>query len=84
MSLVLNLALDRINTTQTSAHHQTVRPSISFALIQELIHRDGLRVSLSGRDDVALEPILTFLLKHITDPRFGEMASQVAGVVIGA
>lgn len=65
------------------ADQQTVRPSISFALIQELIHRDGLRVALSGRDDVALEPILTFLLKHITDPRFGEMASQVAGVVIG-
>ena len=66
-----------------NADEQTVRPSISFALIQELIHRDGLRVALSGRDDVALEPILTFLSKHITDPRFGEMAASVGGVVIG-
>ena len=84
MSLVLNLAFDLDQYNTDKANYQTVRPSISFALIQELIHRDGLRVSLSGRDDVALEPILTFLLKHITDPRFGEMASQVAGVVIGA
>lgn len=68
---------------QSLTFKQNVRPSITFALIQELIHRDGLRVALSGRDDVTLEPVLTFLLKHIADPRFGEMASQVAGVVIG-
>ena len=59
-----------------------IRPSTTFALIQELVQRDGLRIALSGRDDVTLEPILSFIVRHITDPRFGEMASQVAGVVI--
>jgi U3 small nucleolar RNA-associated protein 15 len=52
-------------------------------LIQELVHRDALRVALSGRDEVTLEPILAFLSRHVTDPRFGEMAAEVAGVVIG-
>ena len=58
-------------------------PVTTFSLIQELIHRDGLRSALSSRDDVLLEPILRMLLKHVTDPRFGEMVCDVAGVVIG-
>jgi len=47
-----------------------------------VIHRDGLRSALSGRDDVLLEPVLRLLLKHVTDPRFGEMVCDVAGLVI--
>jgi U3 small nucleolar RNA-associated protein 15 len=62
---------------------QQVPPSTTFALIQELIHRDGLRNALSGRDDVLLEPILRLLLKHVTDHRFGEMVCDVAGMIIG-
>ncbi len=52
-------------------------------MIQELLHRDGLRTALSGRDDVLLEPILRLLLKHVTDTRFGDMVCDVAGIVIG-
>lgn len=62
---------------------QDVRPAVTFALIQELIQQDALRIALAGRDDVTLEPILSFLVRHVTDPRFGEMASDVAGVIIG-
>jgi U3 small nucleolar RNA-associated protein 15 len=56
---------------------------VTLALIQELVQRDALRVALAGRDDVTLEPILSFLIRHVTDPRFGEIASEVAGVIIG-
>ncbi|PSR77279.1 hypothetical protein PHLCEN_2v7972 [Hermanssonia centrifuga] len=59
-----------------------VPPTTTFSLIQELIHRDGLRTALAGRDDVLLEPILRLLLKHVSDPRFGGMVCDVAGVVI--
>lgn len=52
-------------------------------MVQELIYRDGLRIALSGRDDVLLEPVLRLLLKHITDVRFGNLACDVAGLVIG-
>jgi len=48
-----------------------------------LVHRDGLRIALAGRDDVLLEPILRFLLKYIADPRFGEMVADITGVLLG-
>ena len=58
-------------------------PNLAFSLILELIHRDGIHQALAGRDDVGLEPILRFLLKHITDPRYGVTVCDVANVVIG-
>ena len=58
-------------------------PSTTFSLIQELIHRDGLRTALAGRDGVLLEPVLRLLLKHVADPRFGQMVCDVAALVIG-
>ncbi|KAH9943446.1 WD40 repeat-like protein [Epithele typhae] len=61
---------------------KNVPPTTTFSLIQELVHRDGLRTALAGRDDVLLEPVLRLLLKHVSDPRFGEMVGDVAGVVI--
>ncbi|OSX60238.1 hypothetical protein POSPLADRAFT_1075000 [Postia placenta MAD-698-R-SB12] len=65
-----------------SVLRKQVPPTTTFSLIQELIHRDGLRSALAGRDDVLLEPVLRLLLKHVADPRFGEMVCDVAGVVI--
>ena len=58
-------------------------PTTTFALVQELIHRDGLRTALAGRDDVLLEPVLRLLLKHVTDARFGVMVCDIAAVVLG-
>ena len=60
-----------------------VPPATAFSLIQELVHRDGLRTALAGRDDVLLEPVLRLLVKYVADPRFGGMACEVAGLVIG-
>jgi len=60
-----------------------VPPTTSFSLITELIHRDGLKAALSGRDDVLLEPVLQLLLKYVNDPRFGELVCDVASIVIG-
>lgn len=62
---------------------QHVRPATSFALIQELVFRDALRIALQGRDETSLEPILAFCLRHIIDPRFGELAGSVVGIIIG-
>ncbi|KAJ6485070.1 WD40 repeat-like protein [Mycena vitilis] len=65
-----------------SVLRKQVPPTTTFSLIQELIHRDGLRIALAGRDDVLLEPVLRLLVKYVTDPRFGEMVCDVAGIVI--
>ncbi|KAH7105509.1 WD40-repeat-containing domain protein [Auriculariales sp. MPI-PUGE-AT-0066] len=59
-----------------------VQPSTAFSLIQELVHRDGLQIAISGRDDVALEPLLRLLVKYVTDPRFCDLASDVTAMVI--
>ncbi|KAI0284230.1 WD40-repeat-containing domain protein [Russula aff. rugulosa BPL654] len=65
-----------------SALRKQVPPTTTFALIQELVYRDGLQSALAGRDDVLLEPILRLLLKYVTDPRFGGLACDVAGLII--
>ena len=67
----------------TDVKLKKVPPATTFALIQELLYRDGLRSALAGRDDVLLEPILRFLLKYITDPRFGNTVCDVASLIIG-
>jgi UTP15 C terminal len=60
-----------------------VPPAVTFSLIQELVRRDGVRIALAGRDDVLLEPVLNLLIKHLSDPRFGEMVCDIASIVIG-
>jgi len=65
-----------------SALRKQVPPATTFALIQELVYRDGLRSALAGRDDVLLEPILRLLLKYVTDPRFGGIVCDTAGLII--
>lgn len=47
------------------------------------MHRDGLPIALSNRHDLSLEPILKFLIKHITNPQYCALASDVAVVLIG-
>lgn len=54
----------------------------TFALLTELIHRNGLAIALANRHDLSLEPILRFLLKHVTDPNYCTVASDVTGVLI--
>ena len=69
--------------TLDSQEIQKVPPMVAFSLIQELVHRDGIRMALAGRDDVMLEPVLHLLLTYVSDPRFGELACDLAGIVIG-
>jgi len=59
-----------------------VPPTTKFAVIQELVHRDGLGSALAGRDDVLLEPVLALLVKYVHDPRFGELVCDVGSLVI--
>jgi U3 small nucleolar RNA-associated protein 15 len=54
-----------------------------ISLIQELMHRGALRMALSHRDDVALEPLLKFLDKHLCRPRYTHILIQVAECVLG-
>ncbi|RDW60980.1 hypothetical protein BP6252_12363 [Coleophoma cylindrospora] len=46
-------------------------PSLTvLSLLTELRHRSAMRAALQGRDENTVQPILTWVIKHITDPRY--------------
>lgn len=51
---------------------------IATSVIQELVLRDGLHRALAHRDEERLAPILSFLVKHISDPRHAPLLLDVA------
>ncbi|KAI9318662.1 WD40-repeat-containing domain protein [Dichotomocladium elegans] len=55
---------------------------VTAAMLQELIHRGGLESALSGRDDVGLEPLVTFLIRYINQPRYTNLLADVAEVLL--
>ncbi|KAF9102314.1 snoRNA-binding rRNA-processing protein [Mortierella sp. GBA35] len=62
---------------------RTNQPAVTtVSLIQELIHRDGLRQALSGRDDISLEPLAQFLVRNINNPRYTALLVDVTVVMI--
>ncbi|KAH8916540.1 WD40 repeat-like protein [Atractiella rhizophila] len=72
----------RYGEALNAALQKGVLPPTTFAVLLELIHRDGLHSALASRDDVSLEPILSFLLRHVTDPRYCVTTCDVATVLI--
>jgi U3 small nucleolar RNA-associated protein 15 len=58
-------------------------PDLVTVMIQELVHREGVRVALTGRDEKSLLPILKFISKHINNPRYNMQLIQVADIIIG-
>ncbi|KAI8366834.1 WD40-repeat-containing domain protein [Radiomyces spectabilis] len=57
-------------------------PAVVAALLLELIHRDGLKTAITGRDDVSLEPLVRFLIKHIHHPRYTNLVIDVTDALI--
>ncbi|KAI8929897.1 WD40-repeat-containing domain protein [Entophlyctis helioformis] len=58
------------------------RPNVIISMLEELIHRDGLRIALSGRDEVTLQPILWFLVKYICNPRYTSLLVDVSSTIL--
>lgn len=79
---LLSLLVSHANPSPDA--QQSVTPATTFALLEELIHRAGLPLALANRHDLSLEPILRFLVKHITNPRYCVLAADVAVVLIGS
>ncbi|KAF2275355.1 U3 small nucleolar RNA-associated protein-like protein 15 [Westerdykella ornata] len=50
----------------------------SITILTELIHRSALRVALSNRDELTLQPILRWLIKNISDCRITRLVTDVA------
>jgi U3 small nucleolar RNA-associated protein 15 len=56
----------------------TGRPPAVAALIDELAQRGVLASGLEGRTAEQLVPLIRFLLRNVTNPRYAEQLVQVA------
>eukprot|EP00501_MAST-03F_sp_TOSAG23-6_P000568 GSMAST32.ASY1.ANO1.589.1 assembled CDS len=52
------------------------------SLLKELVYRGGLQVALQGRNEESLEPIVAFLVKYTTTPRYSQLLLSVCSEVI--
>ncbi|KAL7275830.1 U3 small nucleolar RNA-associated protein 15 [Rhizina undulata] len=64
-------ALDAVLNTNTP-------PITTFTLLNELKYRNATRAALMNRDEVTLQPVLKWLIKHIADPRYVDIIVDVA------
>lgn len=55
---------------------------IITSLLEELCHRSGLTIALSGRDELTLQPLLSYATKYIQNPKFGLTISQIISKVL--
>ena len=53
------------------------------SLLDALVDRGALKQALAGRDDGALEPVLEFLVKHITNPHHSSILLDVTNHLLG-
>jgi len=60
---------------------KTKQPMLVAALLQELVHRNGLEAALMSRSDVSLEPLLSYLIKFVANPRYSNLLIDVCGSV---
>ncbi|KAJ2456061.1 U3 small nucleolar RNA-associated protein [Coemansia sp. RSA 2336] len=51
-------------------------------LLQELVHRDALVSALAGRDELALDTIVRFVVKFIDQPRYTNVLVKVAETLL--
>lgn len=60
-----------------SALH-TRNPLVVMTVLEELSHRSGLTIALSGRDETTLESLLAFIARYVAHPRYARLLVQVA------
>jgi len=61
---------------------QSVEPAIAVALITELSRRGALLNALSNRDVPAIRPILKFISRYISNPKYSQVLVKVSHIVI--
>ncbi|EGF77898.1 hypothetical protein BATDEDRAFT_91149 [Batrachochytrium dendrobatidis JAM81] len=58
------------------------KPLLIISMLEELIHRDGLRAALAGRDEHTLQRILSFLMRYISNPRYTVLLTDVSNTIL--
>ncbi len=62
---------------------QSRDPVVVVSVLEELRQRDGIFIALKDRDDTMLEPLITFLAKYITNPRYSAVLITLANTLLG-
>ena len=60
----------------------TKEPRVVVSVLQELQHRDGVDIALRARDEEELEPIMLFLIRYMTNPRYARELLRTANHVL--
>jgi len=62
---------------------RTRNPVVVITVLEELCRRSGLTIALSGREEeAALEPLLSFIVRYVSHPRYSRIIVQVAHRVL--
>ncbi|XP_007897998.1 U3 small nucleolar RNA-associated protein 15 homolog [Callorhinchus milii] len=77
-SFQVSRALDAV--LETNIRVKT--PEITVGIMQELNRRGTLANALAGRNEQQLSLLLSFLIRHIVDPRFTPILINVAEIII--
>ena len=59
------------------------RGLVVYSLFQELARRDGLTIALSGRNEAELRPLLHYLIKFMTLPKYAPLLLDICDIVVG-
>ena len=57
-------------------------PEVVVSVVEELVQRNGLRISLQGRDQSTLQPLIGFLARQITQPPWAPTLIGVANLLL--
>ena len=57
---------------------KTKNPLVVITVLEELCFRSGLTIALSGRDEIALEPLLSFIARYVAHPRYSPLLVQIS------
>ncbi len=54
-----------------------------YSVLQELARRDGMNIALSGLSEDQLYPLLKYLTRNLTEPRFTPLLLDVCNIIAG-
>lgn len=65
------------NNRSLDAALKTRNPLVVITVLEELCRRNGLAIALSGRDEVSLEPLVSFSARYVSNPKYSGLIIQV-------
>ena len=81
LPLALLLSFNKQHLYSLSQTRQNAEVVVS--VLQELFRRDAMKSVLSGRNEVTLAPLLSFIVRNVTDPKHCTVLVDVAHILAG-